>query len=622
MPPVTAGAAAPSTTATPPPPATVDTAAPPTTDATTTARPSSSDCSPTESPDAAASPWTSEQTARAEEIGQTPDGLAVRAVVYPGPVDTGNPWSQWGQGAVTADGHFLSATGDHRGADGNSYLYDFDPATGDLTMIGDVLSLVDHQQGAWGYGKIHAQMVPGPCGEIYAMTYWGTRRDLVYGDGYEGDLLLRLDPQARTTAVLGAPVPEHGVPSLAGSADDGVLYGEATEPTSDPDGGSFFAYDIATGESTIVDDSPDHVGFRALAVDAEGRALFTKPSGRLTRYDPSTGASEQLEGALPGEFLRAATPPAPDGTVYGVTQSPAHFIAIRPDGTIDDLGAAPGYVTSLAMEPDGSTVYFVPGAHGDSAEDDSPLYALDAATGAQEVVVRLNPMTEDALGISADGTYNVVLDAANRRLFIGFNGAAPADDESFGEVVLVEVTLPPAAGDASAAMPPASSPSGAEALTCASWPATERGGDPSLATPDGLGSDQYWVTGPTADVDGDGRLDVLLVEWEASLPSRLPLNRAAAGNVIEVAVDETLGGGPGTVVTAYEPGGSGDPEQLVSRVEISPTQGYSGGVAAVARLGVGDRQGVDIVVTPPAAFEPIELPDVPANRRLRLPAGC
>ena len=76
------------------------------------------------------------------------------------------------------------------------------------------------------------------------------------------------------------------------------------------------------------------------------------------------------------------------------------------------------------------------------------------------------------------------------------------------------------------------------------------------------------------------------------------------------------------MVTAYEPGGSDDPEQLVSRVEISPTQGYSGGVAAVARLGVGDRQGVDIVVTPPAAFEPIELPDVPANRRLRLPAGC
>ena len=198
------------------------------------------------------------------------------------------------------DGRFLSAVGDHLGVDGNSYLYEFDPATGNLTLIGDVLSMVDHQPGAWGYGKIHAQMVEGPCGEVYTSTYWGTRRDLVYDRGYTGDLLLRLDPAARTTSVLGVPVPGHGTPSMGGSSALGLLYGEATDPASEPDAGLFFVHDVATGETTIVDDSPDHVGFRSLAVDADGRALFTMPAGHVTRYDPATNELTQLDGHAPG----------------------------------------------------------------------------------------------------------------------------------------------------------------------------------------------------------------------------------------------------------------------------------------------------------------------------------
>ena len=148
--------------------------------------------------------------------------------MYPGPAETGNPWSQWGQGIVMDDGRFLSAVGDHLGVDGNSYLYEFDPATGRLTTIADVLSIVDHQPGAWGYGKIHAPMVAGPCGEVYAATYWGTRRDLVYGDGYEGDLLLRLDPDARTISPLPAPAPGYGVPSMGGLRRHTVHGSDAT----------------------------------------------------------------------------------------------------------------------------------------------------------------------------------------------------------------------------------------------------------------------------------------------------------------------------------------------------------------------------------------------------------
>lgn len=48
---------------------------------------------------------------------------------------------------------------------------------------------------------------------------------------------------------------------------------------------------------------------------------------------------------------------------------------------------------------------------------------------------------------------------------------------------------------------------------------------------------QYWVTGPVADVDRDGRLDVFLVEWEPAVPSLLLHNETASGNWLSVSVD-------------------------------------------------------------------------------------
>ena len=148
------------------------------------------------------------------------------------------------------------------------------------------------------------------------------------------------------------------------------------------------------------------------------------------------------------------------------------------------------------------------------------------------------------------------------------------------------------------------------------------GGIPRFVAPVDTGSDQYWVAAPTADVDRDGRLDVVLVEWFPALPTRLLLNRTPSGHWIEVSVAATLGGGPGTFVTVYQAGRLGDAAALLGRQEISPTQGYAAGVEPVAHLGLGAHDRVDVVVTPPPPQDPIELRDVAADQHLRVPAGC
>ena len=371
------------------------------------------------------------------------DGLVVRAAVYPRPDYEGNPWSQWGQGVVLDDGRFISAIGDHIGPDGDSFIYEYDPSDDRLTQISDVLSLTDHQDGEWGYGKIHAQMVAGPCGEVFAATYWGTVGDLVYEGNYHGDVLLRLDPEERTVENVGPIAEGHGVPSMAGWAEGGLLYAEAANPELfDPQRGMFVALDMATGEQVFATpDDEDHRGFRAMAVDGEGRVMFSRADGRLARWDPVSGELTDLDVTLPGIFLRASTPPASDGTVYLVTQDPNVLFALEPDGELRELGELDGYTASIAVAPDGSRLWYVPHAHGGAAEVGTPVIEVDTDSGGQHTLVELDPLAQEALGLSLGGSYNIAVDPGGTRLYVGLNAAEVGAEDLFGEVVLVVVEL-------------------------------------------------------------------------------------------------------------------------------------------------------------------------------------
>jgi hypothetical protein len=145
-------------------------------------------------------------------------------------------------------------------------------------------------------------------------------------------------------------------------------------------------------------------------------------------------------------------------------------------------------------------------------------------------------------------------------------------------------------------------------------------GIPRFEAPDGLGSAQYWVSAPTADLDRDGRLDVLAIEWEPALPSVLFRNDSAAGGWIEVSVGPELGGGVGTRVDVYPAGAAGDQTQLLGSREIVATVGYTAGVERIAHFGLGDVEEVDVVVGPPGA-DPLTV-TATANTHIRLPDGC
>ena len=146
-------------------------------------------------------------------------------------------------------------------------------------------------------------------------------------------------------------------------------------------------------------------------------------------------------------------------------------------------------------------------------------------------------------------------------------------------------------------------------------------GVPSFSTPAGLGTAQYWVTGPTADINRDGRVDIFLAEWEPALPSLMLLNDEPGGNWLSVEIDPAVGGGVGASVAVYETGRGDDLEGLVGVREISVSVGYTAGSPPWAHFGLGDLDSVDLRVALPSG-QNYSLDDVPANQHLMLPDGC
>ena len=126
------------------------------------------------------------------------------------------------------------------------------------------------------------------------------------------------------------------------------------------------------------------------------------------------------------------------------------------------------------------------------------------------------------------------------------------------------------------------------------------------------------MAAPAADVDLDGRLDLLLVEFEPSLPSYLLRNETASGNWLEVSVGQEVGGGIGAHVFVYS---SSEPDRLLGSAGITASRGYSAGVPAIAHIGLGEIDTVDVVVRLPGGEE-VSLSGVSANRHIRLPGGC
>jgi enediyne biosynthesis protein E4 len=126
------------------------------------------------------------------------------------------------------------------------------------------------------------------------------------------------------------------------------------------------------------------------------------------------------------------------------------------------------------------------------------------------------------------------------------------------------------------------------------------GGTPRFSRPPNSSLIGYYAAAPIGDYDRDGRLDLFLCPWFAETPAYLFRNTTPGGHWLAVQVEgdgqRYNWMGIGSTVLVYEAGGGGDPERLIQRREIAIGTGYSSGEEAIAYLGLGEADRVDVLV--------------------------
>lgn len=66
-------------------------------------------------------------------------------------------------------------------------------------------------------------------------------------------------------------------------------------------------------------------------------------------------------------------------------------------------------------------MYYVPGAHGGSDRDGSPVVQFDVRTGRKKVIAFLEPFYTNKYGLTLKGAYSTALSAEGDKLYITWN---------------------------------------------------------------------------------------------------------------------------------------------------------------------------------------------------------
>jgi len=111
-----------------------------------------------------------------------------------------------------------------------------------------------------------------------------------------------------------------------------------------------------------------------------------------------------------------------------------------------------------------------------------------------------------------------------------------------------------------------------------------------------------FATGPSADFDGDGRRDLLLVSWFPQLRTRLLRNVTAPQQWLTVRARGSRSNrmAIGAQVFVYRAGQAGRSDALLGFQEIATGYGYSAGQPAECHFGLGDHRQVDLRVRFPS----------------------
>ncbi len=356
-------------------------------------------------------------------------------------------WSSWGNGALTADGRYYMAVGDHRGYDGNSYVYEYDPAARTLKKIVDIAESIGQRKGDYGHGKIHSQ-IHEYRGSLYFATYWGKSKEVADAvkKGYRGSLLFRYDLKSRNVENLGPIAPGEGLPTSCLDSGRGLLYFYSVEK------GDVLVYELNKRTVKFKGGGSSTAQHRCYLQSKDGKIWFADEKGKLSFYDPDKNSIFESPVLLPGQdnSLRASARATSDGRIFGMTRAGKLFEFNPTKQAIKDLGSnflSGDYTAVMVLSPDEKYLYFAPGAHGSATRMGTPVVQYQISNGTRKVITFLRDSMIKKAAYFIGGTYSMQIDSKGAILYCVFNGAkhtAAKNLKAFGLPSFVAIKIPEA----------------------------------------------------------------------------------------------------------------------------------------------------------------------------------
>lgn len=362
-------------------------------------------------------------------------------------------WSSWGQGTYhPATGRFYGSVGNHIYYDASIHIVDYDPRTRSVRTSPNINAMLGRTPEDFGDGKIHGSLDFYKGNTAYFCTYWCNYPEPTeeqFASGYEGGSILAYDVETGHLTNLGVPLKRASWPYHRLDRRRGLMFAVGAQ-------NEFICYDIERGRLVWGGFCPAGMMWhdRNMLLDEETGCVYSSnrspsdPEVHIIRYDSARNRFTKMNSTIPrnavtGEIgqMRAHTPRrSKDGWFMGVALQGEMFRFYPDEDRVEDLGLCwPGdprhlYTTSMAISPDDKYVYYVPGAHGQSHLEGTPVVQYNTVTGERKALAFLYPYLYEKYGYIASGTFSVELDDRGERLFMLFNGAFTRFDPSGGDV--------------------------------------------------------------------------------------------------------------------------------------------------------------------------------------------
>jgi len=305
-----------------------------------------------------------------------------------------NLHSFWGSLIAASDGRLYLPPATHSDLSASIWLVRFDPRTQMMDMVFEARRQFGHQIGADGLwdSKIHTGVKEGREGKLYFAgmiggSYATMYTHMVHPSAYMGGHIYQYDLRTGETVDLG--VPHHTASIIAADLDiERNVFYLLDWPQSE-----FLIYPLDTrivrnlGTVTYHPTGPNNRRLqwgRDLFVYRDHSVWLSNNFGCFVKYDPKIDDLIDTRIALPGNGAlrvhvmgRGPT----DGKVYCTTAAGMMFEFDPRTEKVIDLGPVtekgPVYSPNLSITPDGRTLYYIAGTHGDEVKGGMQIMRYD-----------------------------------------------------------------------------------------------------------------------------------------------------------------------------------------------------------------------------------------------------